>query len=107
MPGNVAWRPGREQVQLVQRLIDEGHDDRRIVIKIGFNQLAWNKRARVTNTRYRRITIRALVVRTIHLGGCLVVLMLTMLTFIRRHHRCRRARTHQIDEHKRQGSQQM
>ena len=87
MPGIVAWRPCRKMMRFGKRLIDGGQDDGRIVIKIGFNQRAWNKCARLTTTRYRRITIRALAVRTIRLGGCLVVLMLSMLTFIRRHHR--------------------
>ena len=87
MPGDVARWPGRDKIRFVKRLIDGGHDDGRIVVKIRFNQRAWNKCARITTTRYRRITIRALAVRAIRLGGHLVVLMVTMLTVIRRHHR--------------------
>ena len=51
MPGNVAWRPCREKVRFVKRLIDGGHDDGGIVIKIRFNQRTRNECARITTTR--------------------------------------------------------
>lgn len=87
MPTDIAWRPGREKVRLYKRLNDRSHKEWGIVIEVRFNQRARNERARITSYRKRRITIRALAVGTIRIGGRLVVLMLPVLTHINRHHR--------------------
>ena len=51
MPGIEAWWPGRQKERFVNRLINGGDDDGRIVIKVRFNQLAWNECTRITTNR--------------------------------------------------------
>lgn len=51
MPGIEAWRPGRQKERFVNRHLNGGDDDERIVIKVRFNQLAWNECIRITTNR--------------------------------------------------------
>ena len=114
MPTDMNWRPGGLELEGMDEWFgDIGQQHRRIVIQICFNHRARNERFRFAFEPDRRTTIRALAVRTICFGGScsghfmVLMLVLSMLTRVSRHHRRRRAGTHKIDEDKRQSAQEM